>query len=125
MNIWVFMAGLICLFTSCVHVFAGQLDPIRPFLKSDLPDIPKATLIACWHMVSVTLIMCGLVLTYVGWFNVSSLENIIGGISVAFIIFSLVFIGVGWYFFNFKTFITLPQWSLLLPIGVFGVLGIM
>ncbi|KJY73434.1 hypothetical protein TW78_09650 [Vibrio coralliilyticus] len=123
MNTWVLIAGLICLFTSCVHVFAGQLDPVRPFLKSDLPDIPKATLLACWHMVSATLIICGLVLTYVGWLNVTSFENVVIGISIAFIIFSVVFLSVGWYFFNLKAFTTLPQWTLLLPIGVFGLVG--
>ncbi|KPH61962.1 hypothetical protein AMS58_06705 [Pseudoalteromonas porphyrae] len=123
MNTWVFIAGIIGLFTSCVHIFAGQVDPIRPFLKSDLPDIPKATLLACWHMVSATLVICGLVLTFVGWFNLNSFQNVVIGISVTFIIFSFVFFTVGWYFFKLNTFIKLPQWLLLLPIGVLGIVG--
>lgn len=123
MNTWVFIAGIIGLFTSCVHIFAGQVDPIRPFLKSDLPDIPKATLLSCWHMVSATLVICGLVLTFVGWFNLNSFQNVVIGISVTFIIFSFVFFTVGWYFFKLNTFIKLPQWLLLLPIGVLGIVG--
>lgn len=123
MNLWIFISGLMCLFTSCVHVIAGQLDPVRPFLESDLPDIPKATLLACWHMVSATLIICGLILTYAGWFNLDSFENVVIGISTIFIVFSFVFISVGWYFFKLKTFMKLPQWALLLPIGVFGLVG--
>ena len=125
MNTWVFIAGIIGLFTTLVHVVGGQLDPVRPFLKSDLPDIPKATLLGCWHMVSVTLFISGLVLTYVGWFNLSSFQNIVIGISVSFIIFSLVFIAVGWHFFKFQTFAKLPQWVLLLPIGTLGLIGVM
>ncbi|WDE09368.1 hypothetical protein [Thalassomonas haliotis] len=125
MNTWIFIAGIIGLFTTLVHIVGGQLDPVRPFLKSDFPDIPKATLLGCWHMVSVTLLISGLVLTYVGWFNLSSFQSIVIGISLSFIIFSLVFIAVGWYFFKFQTFIKLPQWVLLLPIGVLGLIGVM
>ena len=100
MNTWIFIAGIIGLFTSCVHVVAGQVDPIRPFLKSELPDEIKATLLGCWHVVSVTLIICGLVLTYAGWFNLTSYSNVVFGISTSFVIFSLVFIAVGWHFFQ-------------------------
>ena len=125
MNIWIFAAGIIGLLTSCVHIFAGQIDPVRPFLKSDLPDIPKATLLGCWHMVSVTLLISGFVLTYAGWFNLTSFQNIVIGISISFITFSLVFIAVGWYFFKFQFFLKLPQWILLLPIGTLGLVGAM
>ncbi len=125
MNIWIFSAGVIGLFTAFVHLFAGQVDPVRPFLKSELPDIPKATLLACWHMVSVTLFISGLVLTYVGWFNLNAFLNVVFGISTLFVIFSLVFVVVGWYFFGLKTFIKLPQWILLLPIGALGLIGAM
>jgi hypothetical protein len=124
-NIWIFIAGIIGLFTSLVHIFAGQIDPVRAFLKSDLPEIPKATLLACWHIVSVTLLASGLVLTYVGWFNLHSFQNVVVGISISFFIFSLVFIVVGWYFFKFQAFAKLPQWVLLLPIGVLGLIGAM
>jgi hypothetical protein len=83
-NIWIFIAGIIGLFTSLVHIFAGQIDPVRAFLKSDLPEIPKATLLACWHIVSVTLLASGLVLTYVGWFNLHSFQNVVVGTSLSF-----------------------------------------
>ncbi|MGR6874355.1 hypothetical protein ACU6U9_19095 [Pseudomonas sp. HK3] len=125
MNIWIFSAGIIGVFTACVHLFAGQVDPVRPFLKSDLPDIPKATLLGCWHIVTVILFMSGCVLTYVGWFELNSFQNIVTGISMSFIVFSLVFIAVGWYFFKFQALIKLPQWILLLPIGVLGLIGVM
>jgi riboflavin transporter FmnP len=122
-NSWIFAAGIMGLFTSLVHIFAGQLDPVRPFLKSDLPDIPKATLLGCWHMVSAILVLSGFALTYIGWFNLNSLQSMVIGISISFIIFSLVFIAVGWYFFKFQAFIKLPQWVLLLPIGILGLVG--
>ncbi|WP_100913709.1 hypothetical protein [Pseudoalteromonas spongiae] len=124
MNIWIFSAGIISLFTSFVHIFAGQVDPVRPFLKSDFPDLPKATLLGCWHMVSSILVLAGVTLVYIGWFGLDSFQNLVLGISICFIIFSVVFIMVGWHFFKLHTFSKLPQWMLLLPIGVLGLLGI-
>jgi len=124
-NTWIFVSGIIGLFTSLVHIFAGQVDPVRPFINSNLPDVQKATLLACWHMVSVILVVSGGALAFIGWFNLSSFQHIVVGISVTFVIFSLVFIAVGWYFFKFDSFIKLPQWTLLLPIGILGLVGTM
>jgi len=124
-NTWIFAAGVIGLFTSMVHIFAGQIDPVRPFLKSDLPDVPKATLLGCWHMVSVILLISGAALTYIGWYNLSAFQNLVILLSVCFIIFSVVFIAVGWHFFKMHTFLKLPQWVLLLPIGILGLVGVM
>ncbi|TQV67226.1 hypothetical protein FKG94_25875 [Exilibacterium tricleocarpae] len=125
MNLWVLSAGILGLLTSLIHIFAGQVDPVRPFLKADLADIPKATLLACWHMVSVTLIVASGVLAYIGSFNLLNLNIVVIGISLTFITFSIVFIIVGWYFFGHRTFSKLPQWILLLPIGGLGLIGVM
>ena len=76
-------------------------------------------------MVSVTLFISGLVLTYVGWFNLYAFLNVVFGISTIFVIFSLVFVAVGGHFFGLKNFIKLPQWVLLLPIGALGLIGAM
>lgn len=125
MNTWIFAAGVICIFTSLVHIFAGQVDPVRPFLKSDLSDIPKATLLACWHMVSAILVLSGVALACIGWFNLNTFQDLVIGISISFLIFSIVFIAVGWHFFKLHAFIKLPQWTLLLPIGILGLIGVM
>lgn len=123
MNFWIISAGLLAAFTSLVHVFAGQIDPVRPFLKSDLADVPKATLLACWHTVSTVLIISSLAFIYAGWVNMESLKTAVILLSLTYIIFSVVFIGVGWYFFGYRTLIKLPQWVLLLPIGILGYIG--
>lgn len=123
MNLWILSAGVLGLFTSLVHIFAGQIDPVRPFLKSDLADIPKATLLACWHIVSVVLVLSSNALVYIGWSNLASLNTSVIALSSTFVVFSLVFIGVGWSFFGFSTFFKLPQWVLLLPIGMLGLIG--
>ena len=123
MNVWIFSAGLLGLFTSLVHIFAGQVDPVRPFLKSDLTDTAKATLLACWHMISVLLVFASSVLTYAGWSNSIDLLPSAIAVSIAFSVFSMIFIAVGGSFFGFNSLIKLPQWLLLLTIGVLGLTG--
>ncbi|PMH02758.1 hypothetical protein [Vibrio splendidus] len=125
MNIWIFSSGLLALFTTLVHVFAGQIDPVRPFLKSKLDDIPKATLLACWHLVSVTLFVSSLILLYVGWYGIDSLYFLIQLLGFLYILYASVFVAVGLYFFGAKVFVKLPQWILLLPIGLLANYGAM
>ncbi|PMO02528.1 hypothetical protein BCT19_19745 [Vibrio splendidus] len=125
MNIWIFSSGLLALFTALVHVFAGQIDPVRPFLKSKLDDIPKATLLACWHLVSVTLFVSSLMLLYVGWYGIDSLYFLIQLLGFLYILYASVFVAVGLYFFGAKVFVKLPQWTLLLPIGLLANYGAM
>ncbi|WP_114767914.1 hypothetical protein [Vibrio rhodolitus] len=123
MNIWLLIAGVLGIFTALVHVFAGQVDPVRPFLKSTLAEVPKATLLACWHLVSVTLISSSLVILYIAWFDFSLQYLLVQFIGWLYVLFALVFISVGWYFFAHKVFFTLPQWILLLPIGGLALYG--
>ncbi|MFA0391612.1 hypothetical protein AB4508_21265 [Vibrio splendidus] len=125
MNIWIFSSGLLALFTTLVHVFSGQIDPVRPFLKSKLDDIPKATLLACWHLVSVTLFVSSLMLLYVGWYGIDSLYFLIQLLGFLYILYASVFVAVGLYFFGAKVFVKLPQWILLLPIGFLANYGAM
>ncbi|MDP2590049.1 hypothetical protein [Vibrio splendidus] len=125
MNIWIFSSGLLALFTTLVHVFTGQIDPVRPFLKSKLDDIPKATLLACWHLVSVTLFVSSLMLLYVGWYGIDSLYFLIQLLGFLYILYASVFVAVGLYFFGAKVFVKLPQWILLLPIGLLANYGAM
>lgn len=125
MNYWILGAGILGALTSLVHILAGQIDPVRPFLKSDLAEIPKATLLACWHMVSAILVISAGSFIYVGLTNIETLNIAVTTISLTFVVFAAVFICVGWHFFGFRTLVKLPQWVLLLPIGVLGYVGAM
>ena len=108
-----------------VHLIGGQIDPVTPFLNSNLADNPKAVLLVCWHMVSAILIASGILLLYVGWYNIPSLYDVVLFLSGLYVIFALIFLGIGFYYFRFKTITQLPQWILLLPIGVLGIMGAM
>ncbi|OFC70034.1 hypothetical protein [Alteromonas confluentis] len=123
MNIWIFISGLIALLTSFIHIFAGQIEPVRPFLKSRLDGISKATLLACWHITSVTLLTSSCLLTYVGWVDEVKLYDVVFFLGVLYCLYGIVFIVIGIYFFSASTLIKLPQWSLLLPIGLLAIWG--
>ena len=66
MNYWWLVSGGIGLLTALVHLIGGQLEVIKPFLQCDLAAVPKATLHACWHMVTVILFASAIALLYSG-----------------------------------------------------------
>ena len=124
MNYWWLVSGGIGFLTALVHLIGGQLDIIKPFLRCDLAAVPKATLHACWHMVTVILFVSAIALLYSGVNPTSTGCNVlalfIGGQFVAYAIVFLVFALAGnWS----KKLIRLPQWILLLPIGVLSIVG--
>ena len=125
MNLYILFSGAICTITSLIHIFAGQIDPVRPLLKAELAEVPKATMLACWHMVSVILVASGLVLLFAGYAGDAQLLSLVGFISAMYILFSLVFLVVGFSYFGLSAFIVLPQWVLLLPVGVLGGIGVL
>ncbi len=124
MNYWWLVSGGIGLITAFIHLIGGQFDVIKPFLQCDLVAVPKATLHACWHMVTVILFASAIALLYSGVNPTSTGSNalalFIGGQFVAYAIVFLVFALAGnWG----KKLIRLPQWTLLLPIGVLSIVG--
>ncbi|KZN52191.1 hypothetical protein N474_23535 [Pseudoalteromonas luteoviolacea CPMOR-2] len=123
MNTWLLCSGLLALATAAVHIVAGQRDPVRPFLNSNLEDVPKATLLACWHMVSVMLLCGACTLIFIGWKGDAQYYTLTYLIGVIYVLFTVVFIVVGTYFFKFTALVKLPQWVLLLPIGLLALLG--
>ena len=123
MNYWIFIAGLIGLFTTAIHIFAGQIEPVKPFLNTHLDNVSKATLLACWHIVSVTLLTTSGLLTFAGWFDTAQYSMLAFMIGLLYCLYSLVFIYIGIYFFKAKALMKLLQWVLLLPIGLLAIIG--
>ncbi len=123
MNLLVLAAGIIAVFTTLVHVIAGQIDPARPLLTSDLEPVAKATLMACWHIVSLALASSSLALVYASVDAENVASTMVWWIGLAYAAFAAVFVIVGWFFFGAKGLIKLPQWTLLLPIGVLAMFG--
>lgn len=127
MNNFLLSAGAIGLLTTAIHIFGGQITLIRPFLQTDLAHDIKGCLLVCWHVISAYLLLTSCLYVYAG-FNpqpdqLLGLELFLNALSSFYILFAVLFIVIGWIFFNAQVFYKLPQWVLLLPIGVLGLLG--
>lgn len=121
MNRLLVIAALLAAFTAAVHIFAGGEDVAAPLLASTLAGEPKLTLYAVWHMVSVVLAMSA-VAFFVGSLprHAHAARYLVRFVSTLWCAFGVVFLAVvaiqpegGWLF-------KLPQWVLLLPVGLLG-----
>ncbi len=124
MNYWWLASGGIGLLTALIHLIGGQIGVIKPFLRCDLAAMPKATLHACWHIVTILLFASAIALLYSGVNPTSTGSNtlalFIGGQFVAYaIVFLVLALAGNWS----NKLIRLPQWILLLPIGVLSIVG--
>lgn len=117
-NIYWLLAGGISAFTFIIHLTLGQIDIVNPMLESELTIQVKTELLSVWHMISVILLATAGLFFYYGIKNFPS-SVMICLLSNLYLVFGLVFIASGLY-----SWIFVPQWILLLPIGIFGLIGI-
>ena len=117
-------SGLIAAITAALHAFAGTLEIQEPLLRSTLPLPLRLLLYACWHLVTVTLVLSALALIWSARPN----NRVVAGalprfVSLLWLLFGLVFIAVALVFSGPSTLLVLPQWVLLIPVGILGLLG--
>lgn len=124
MNRLLVIAAILAAVTTAVHVLAGGPDVAAPLLASSMAGEPKLTLYAVWHMASVVLAMSVPALI-VGSLprHARAARYLVLFVSALWCAFGLVFLCVvaiqpesGWLF-------KLPQWVLLLPVGLLGLWG--
>lgn len=124
MNRLLVFAAVLAAFTAAVHILAGGSDVAAPLLASPMAGEPKLTLYAVWHMVSVALAMSAPAL-FIGSLprHARAARYLVLFVSTLWCAFGLVFLCVvaiqpegGWLF-------KLPQWVLLLPVGLLGLWG--
>lgn len=120
----IFTAGLIAAFTAAIHIFAGGPEIAVPLLYSQITEVPKLTLYAVWHMVSAALVFSAIAL-FIGSLNKhkDSARYLVTFISLLWIAFGLVFIVVAITRAGEGLFFKLPQWILLIPVGLLGLWG--
>ncbi|AMC34453.1 hypothetical protein [Janthinobacterium sp. B9-8] len=117
-------SGLIAAFTAALHTIAGTPEIQAPLLGSAMPQPVSLLLYACWHLVTVTLILSALALI---WSARPSSRASAGAlprfVSLLWLLFGLVFVVVALVFAGPSTLLLLPQWVLLIPVGILGLLG--
>ena len=116
------VASMIAFLTAMIHVFAGGNDVAKPLLESSLPSEEKYALYACWHFVSTFFIFSAslFLLTGLGYLPSSSLILIL---SLLWLTFGLIFFAISLSVNTLRGIFRLPQWVLLIPVGVLGLIG--
>ncbi|GGY80437.1 hypothetical protein GCM10011613_26830 [Cellvibrio zantedeschiae] len=116
-------AGLAA-FTAALHTFGGTPEIEAPLLQAPLPQEISLLLYTCWHLVTAAL-----TLSAIGLFISAKPKHTVQShymalfISFMWIAFGLVFIVVDITYSGLPMLLKLPQWILLIPIGVLGLWG--
>lgn len=124
MNKPILLAALLALFTAVVHVVGGGADIARPLLDSPLDLTLKFTLYAVWHGISVTLACSGIALLFCARrYQAAEARLLATAVSLLWISFGGVFLAIAAAYPEHDLLFKLPQWILLLPVGLLGLWG--
>lgn len=122
MNGWLLTAGGIAAMTTCVHATAGGRSVVRPLLGSAVAAEPKRTLHVVWHMVTVDLLLSSLALLACAFMTAPSTALVLF-IAVQYVAYAAVFLIVTSAADWPRPLLRLPQWMLLLPVGILALIG--
>ena len=117
MNGLMLASGVLAAGTALVHLVAGQIDPVRPLLAAPMTETSKRTLHACWHLVSVDLVLAAAVLLYLAWAKDAG-AAVPRLIAAHLLAYGLVFIVIGLACAGPRGLVRLPQWAMLLPVAI-------
>jgi len=123
MNALLLLAAAVTAAVSLLHVIAGHRDPVLVLLASELPEVPKRTLHAVWHLVSLQLFLSAAALTVAGLADPTDARPLLLFLGLQFAGYTAVFLtitlAVDWP----RALWRLPQWMLFPPIVVLIALG--
>ena len=117
-------AAALAAFTAALHTFGGTPEIEAPLLQAPLAPEISLLLYACWHLVTVAL-----TLSAIGLFISAKPKHAVQShymalfISFMWVFFGLVFILVDITYSGLPMLFVLPQWILLIPIGLLGLWG--
>lgn len=123
MNAWLICAGSLAGVAAGIHLVLGHVDPVQPLLSSSLSEIPKRTLHAVWHLVSVDLALATFVLLYLGIVQPAGSGLAAEILAAHFAAYAAVFLVLAVQLDRARGGLALPQWLLLLPVAVLSAIG--
>ena len=125
MNKVLLSASIFAATTAAIHAFMGGQEIAVPLLNSKLPEVPRLTLYAVWHMATAALALSAIAL-FVGALPrfVIAGQAMVFFVSVLWLAFGAVFVAVAIFQPGEELYIKLPQWLLLLPVGLLGLYGV-
>jgi len=111
-------AALLATLTAAVHLFVGTAEIAAPLPCADLPTEVRYVLYACWHLVSVALVLSALLLALATHpRHGEQMRPATRFAAALWLAFGLVFVAIGVAVDGGALLGVLPQWTLLLPVG--------
>lgn len=123
MNRPLLAATLLATLTAVLHTFAGTPEIEGPLLQAGLKSEVSLLLLACWHLVTVTLTISAIALGLALRPSAAQSTAVITLVSYLWLSFGAVFILVDLIYAGPHMLLQLPQWVLLLPVGALGLWG--
>lgn len=119
-NVYLIIAGALNLFTAILHLIGGQLELIDPMLDSNMALQPQLEILGAWHMVTLVLFATAYVLLKKGLNPSAEIgAELVTSIGYLYLLFSLPSLAISIWYFQF-----VPQYILLMPIGIFSLLAV-
>jgi hypothetical protein len=116
-NGWLLTAGGIAAATTLIHATAGGRTIVHPLLRSEMAAEPKRTLHVVWHMVTADLLLTSIALLALAFAAAPSTALVLF-IAAQYLAYAAVFLIVTLTADWPRPLLQLPQWMLLLPVGV-------
>lgn len=121
MNRKLLLAGLLAAFTAIVHIAVGTPEVAGPLLRAPWASELRLLLYACWHLVSCALALSALALLAAARNKeLAGRRALVAFISLMWAAFGLVFVLIALPHGGVPMLLKLPQWILLLPVGLLG-----
>jgi membrane protein YdbS with pleckstrin-like domain len=121
-NGWLLTAGGIAAATTLIHATAGGRTIVRPLLRSEMAAEPKRTLHVVWHMVTADLLLTSIALLALAFATAPS-PALVLFIAAQYLAYAAVFLIVTLTADWPRPLLQLPQWMLLLPVGVLALIS--
>lgn len=114
-------AAALATFTTIIHVIGGGYEIAGPAMRSDMEEVPRLVTYVVWHMASVSLGLSAIALTAASTSQRrKQFEPLVLFISATWSGFALCFLAVITTQEGDDLFFNMPQWLLLLPVGLLG-----
>lgn len=121
MNRVLLVAALLAAVTAAIHIVLGGKDIASPLLASALATEPRLVLYACWHGISAALVLSavGLFLAALPRFA-AQCRAMVFAIALWWLAAAVTFLAVIATQPEDGLLWRLPQWMLLMPVGLLG-----
>ncbi len=124
MNRLMIISTILAFLSFFVHTIVGTHEIYNPLFSSTIDEVSLHILYTCWHIVTVTLLILSFGLLWcLKNKGDESGKTLAIFISILWISFGCVFIIIALSMSGISGLLALPQWILLIPVGIFGILG--